>query len=74
MMRHSQMMLESLARIRDVVIQQQSALEDHRARFNRGTLDEEYHARTESYDPNFSGGDSKKRRGVRILRPFEVIC
>jgi hypothetical protein len=64
MIRHSQMMTENLARMREVVIQQQNALSDHRARFARPPGEEEYHNRQESYDPNGYGLDAKKRRGV----------
>ncbi|KPI39595.1 Biofilm regulator 1 [Cyphellophora attinorum] len=63
MIRHSQMMTENLARMREVVIQQQNALSDHRARFARPPGEEEYHNRQESYDPNGYGLDAKKRRG-----------
>lgn len=73
MIRHSQMMAENLARMREVVIQQQNALSDHRARFARPPGEEEYHNRQESYDPNGYGLDAKKRRGVSLLLEHDKI-
>jgi hypothetical protein len=70
MLRQSHVMMESLARVKEVVIQQQNALSEHRARFARGAMEEEYGAMSDDYKSGgFAGGDAKKRRGVSHLTP-----
>lgn len=65
MMRQSHIMMENLARVKEVVIQQQNALSEHRARFARAPMEEDYGAMSDDYKSGgFAGGDAKKRRGV----------
>ena len=70
MMRHSNRITEGFSQIREVVIAQQNALSEQRARVSRedqamsdyGMLNDDY--------KNYTGGDAKKRRGVsRICFP-----
>ena len=71
MIRQSQFMMESLSRVREVVVQQQNALSEHRARFARGPAEEDYPGMSDDYKTSgFAGGDAKKRRGVRISYPI----
>lgn len=66
MMRQSHALMENLARVKEVVIQQQNALSEHRARFAR-PLDDEYASMSDDYKTGgFAAGDAKKRRGVRM--------
>ena len=61
-------MMENLARVKEVVIQQQNALSEHRARFARGGLEDEYQGMGDDFKAGgFAGGDAKKRRGVSEL-------
>ena len=67
MMRHSHVMMEHLARVKEVVIQQQNALSEHRARFARAPMEEDYGGMSDDYKAGgFAGGDAKKRRGVSV--------
>lgn len=66
MMRQSQRVIESLGRIRDIVIMQQTALSEERARAaTSNRMSDDYHVVTDEYKSGgFAGGDAKKRRGV----------
>lgn len=75
MMRHSHVMMENLARVKEVVIQQQNALSEHRARFARAPLEEDYGAMSDDYKAGgFAGGDAKKRRGVSVPLLSHIHC
>lgn len=64
MIRQSNRILEGLSRVREVVIAQQTALTEQRARAARGDHLENYGGLHDEYK-NYTGGDSKKpRRGV----------
>jgi len=64
MMRNAHLMMDNLARVKEVVIQQQNALSEHRARFARGSLEDDYQGIADDYKAGgFAGGDAKKRRG-----------
>lgn len=68
-MQHSHRVMENLTRMREVVIVQQTALSEHRARLAQGSqLDVEYNGIPDEYKGGgFAGGDAKKRRGVSIV-------
>lgn len=71
MMRQSHLMMENLARVKEVVIQQQNALSEHRARFARAPIEDEYGSISDFEKAGgFAGGDAKKRRGVSVPCPF----
>ena len=61
--------MENLAHIRDVVLAQQAAVSEHRARIARGShANDEYADIPDEYKSGgFAGGDAKKRRGVSVL-------
>ena len=64
LMRQSHALIENLAHVKEVVIQQQNALSEHRARFARPAEDD-YAAMSDDYKSGgFAAGDAKKRRGV----------
>lgn len=65
-MQHAQRVMENLTRVREVIIVQQTALSEHRARVARGNqLEAEYNGIPDEYKGGgFAGGDAKKRRGV----------
>lgn len=69
MLRQSHRVMENLNRIRDVVIAQQTALSEQRARLARGShMEEEYATLPDEYKNGaFAGADTKKRRGVSLL-------
>ena len=69
MMRQSSRVMENLAHIRDVIVAQQAAVSEHRARMARGShVNEEYADIPDEYKGGgFAGGDAKKRRGVSII-------
>lgn len=69
MVRHSQMMIESLSRVKEIV-KQNNALSEHRAHFARPPLDDEYHRADEFGAGGFAGADAKKRRGVSDFFPL----
>lgn len=72
MMRQSHIMMENLARVKEVVIQQQNALSEHRARFARAPMEEDYGGMSDDYKSGgFAGGDAKKRRGVSGFPLFQ---
>lgn len=67
MMGHSERVLQSLGRIREVVIAQQHALSEQRIRAAHGSyMNDEYSSMDADYrgSGGFAGGDAKKRRGV----------
>lgn len=67
MMVHSERVMQSLGRIRDVVIAHQHALSEQRIRAARGSYpNDEYGSMDADYrgSGGFAGGDAKKRRGV----------
>lgn len=67
MMGHSERVMASLFRIRDVVIAQQHALSEQRIRADRRSyLNDDYGSMDADYrgPGGFAGGDAKKRRGV----------
>ena len=73
MLRHSNRITEGFSQIREVVIAQQNALSEQRARASRedqsmsdyGMLNDDY--------KNYTGGDAKKRRGVSLaFSPSDV--
>lgn len=73
MMRQSHIMMENLARVKEVVIQQQNALSEHRARFARAPMEEDYGGMSDDYKSGgFAGGDAKKRRGVSGFPLFQL--
>lgn len=74
MMKQSQRVIESLDRIRDIVIVQQTALSEERARAAASTrTNDDYHVLTDEYKSGgFAGGDAKKRRGVCSSCPMLV--
>lgn len=65
MIRYSHHIIEGLAKLRDVAIMHQNALNEQRARAARGqNLDDEYRGLSEADRAGgFAGGDAKKRRG-----------
>ena len=64
MMRHSHRVMDSLTHVRDVVVMQQTALSEQRARAAR---DDDYRGLHDDFKAGgFAGGDAKKRRGVSI--------
>lgn len=71
MMRQSHRVMESLSRMREVTVAQQTAISEHRARMARGhQLEEDYNGIPDEYKGGgFAGGDAKKRRGVRVMMP-----
>lgn len=70
-MRESHRIFENLGYLREVIIAQQNALADQRARLARGReLEEEYPAGSDDYrGGGYTGGDAKKRRGVSFESP-----
>jgi hypothetical protein len=67
MMVHSERVLQSLNRIREVVVAQQHALSEQRIRAVNGSyMNDEYSSMDGDYrgSGGFAGGDAKKRRGV----------
>lgn len=66
--------MENLTRLREVIIAQQTALSEQRARLARGShLEDDYRGLSDDYKGGgFAGGDSKKRRGVS--RPGLSSC
>jgi hypothetical protein len=66
--RQSHRIFENLSYMREVVIAQQNALSEQRARLARGSqMDDEYHALSDEYkNGSYAGVDAKKRRGVRV--------
>lgn len=67
-MRQSHRVLDNLNHLREIVIAQQHALANHRARLAHGNhLEDEYGGMSDEYKGGgFAGGDAKKRRGVRV--------
>jgi len=66
MLRYSQHVSDNLSRLREVsVIQQQTVLNEQRARAARGQqLEDDYQGLSEDFKSGgFAGGDAKKRRG-----------
>ena len=66
-LRQSQRTVENLNRIKEVVVAQQHALAEQRARLVKGDYyEDDYSGLHEDYKGSggFSGGDAKKRRGV----------
>ncbi|KAK5049402.1 hypothetical protein LTR84_004331 [Exophiala bonariae] len=65
MLRQSHRIYENLTHLREVVIAQQNALSEQRARLARGNhMDEDYHNLSDEYKGSaFGGNDAKKRRG-----------
>ena len=58
--------MENLAQLRDIVVAQQHAIADHRARLAHGEHMEDESGLSDEYKGGgFAGGDAKKRRGVR---------
>lgn len=79
MMRHQHRVLESMARIRDVIINQQHALAEQRTRDEANKESSEYGEDTNGGQDKleggggFAGADAKKRRGVSLSAlPFGV--
>ena len=75
--RQSTRVLDNLARIKEAIIAQQTAIAEQRARNAKGEyFDDEYSGLHDDYKSGgFSGGDAKKRRGVsfahsQILNAF----
>lgn len=70
-MRESHRIFENLGYLREVIIAQQNALADQRARLARGReLEEEYHGGSDDYrSGGYTGNDAKKRRGVSFESP-----
>lgn len=68
-LRQSHRIYENLTHLREVVIAQQNALSEQRARLAPGTHPEDdYHDLSDDYKTGgFAGGDAKKRRGVSIF-------
>lgn len=68
MLRQSHRIYENLTHLREVVVAQQTALSEHRARVARGgPMDEDYHSLSDEYkNGGFSASDAKKRRGVSV--------
>ena len=66
MLRQSHRIFENLTHLREVVVAQQTAMSEQRARLARGgPMDEDYHGLSDDYkNGGFSAGDAKKRRGV----------
>lgn len=66
MLRQSHRIFENLTHLREVVIAQQTALSEQRARLARGNhMEDDYHNLSDEYKgAGFAGGDAKKRRGV----------
>ena len=65
-LRQSHRIFENLSYLREVVIAQQNAMSEQRARLARGSqVDEEYHSMSDDYKGlGYTGGDAKKRRVV----------
>ncbi|KIV94645.1 hypothetical protein PV10_02392 [Exophiala mesophila] len=65
MLRQSHRIFENLTHLREVVVAQQTAMSEQRARLARGgPMDEDYHGLSDDYkNGGFSAGDAKKRRG-----------
>ena len=76
MARRQTHVLDSLARIREVIITQQHALAEQRSRDEASKVSSEYGDDGTSYSDKgeggggFAGADAKKRRGVRFM-PYE---
>ena len=72
MLRQSHRIFENLTHLREVVIAQQTALSEQRARLARGShMDDDYHSLADEYKGGaFAGADAKKRRGVRVTPRF----
>ncbi|KAJ9602292.1 hypothetical protein H2200_013147 [Cladophialophora chaetospira] len=70
-LRESHRIFENLSYMREVVIVQQNALSEQRARLARGSqIEEEYQGLSDEYKAGgYVGGDAKKRRGVS--HPFD---
>lgn len=66
MLQKSSRITDNLRRIREVMVAQQHALSEHRARMARGSqMEDDYNGMPDEYKGGgFAGGDSKKRRGV----------
>lgn len=66
MLRQSHRIFENLTHLREVVIAQQTALSEQRARLARGNhMEDDYHNLSDEYKgAGFTGSDAKKRRGV----------
>ena len=73
MVRRQNHVLDSLARIREVIITQQHALAEQRSRDEANKVSSDYGEDGTSYSDKgdggggFAGADAKKRRGVRFL-------
>lgn len=71
--------MENLDRIRSVVVAQEQALSEQRARAARGNPEDEYRGYGDEFKAGgFAGGDAKKRRGVSfgdcVCRVCVLIC
>ena len=74
MMQQSHRVVDNLTRMREVVVAQQAALSEHRARMARGSqMEAEYNGLADEYSSGgFAGGDAKKRRGVSSLHLHSI--
>jgi hypothetical protein len=66
MMRRSNRIYENLGFLREVIVAQQTALNEQRERIARGVrMDEDYNGLADDFKAGgFAGIDAKKRRGV----------
>lgn len=76
MMRESNRTMDNLGQLREIVVAQQHAIANHRARLAHGEqMEDEFGFSDEYKGGGFAGGDAKKRRGVRILpQPACLPC
>jgi hypothetical protein len=74
MMRQSNRIYENLGFLREVIVAQQAALNEHRERLARGIrMDEDYNGLSDDFKSGgFAGIDAKKRRGVSHLDSLAI--
>jgi len=76
MLRQSHRIYENLSHLRQVVVAQQTALSEQRARLARGShMEDDYHNLSDEYKgAGYAGSDAKKRRGVCITSNMMIMC